>query len=138
MLAGIKSLRMVDSENLSLEDGTSQFLAPRDKVMRIQSSGQFVHLVLFQQPEPEPRVRDQPVPRTQGQGQGYTVRDSSYSVADPNPDPSDLYVFGPLGSGSRSISQRHGSGSGSFYHQAKIVRKTLIPTVLLILFNFFF
>jgi hypothetical protein len=34
-----------NSENLSLEDGTSQFLAPRDKVRRIQSSGQFVHLV---------------------------------------------------------------------------------------------
>ncbi len=43
------------------------------------------------------------------------------SVADPdsNPDPSDPYVFGPPG-----------SGSGSLYHQAKIVRKTLIPTVL--------
>jgi hypothetical protein len=38
-----------------------------------------------------------------------------FSAADP--DPSDQYVFGP-------------SGSGSFYHQAKIVRKTLIPTVL--------
>ncbi len=34
------------------------------------------------------------------------------------------YVFGP-------------PGSGSFYHQAKIVRKTLIrPTVLLLLFDF--
>jgi hypothetical protein len=40
-----------------------------------------------------------------------------------DPDP---YVFGPPGSG--SVSQRH--GSGSLYHQAKIVRKTLIPTVL--------
>ncbi len=39
------------------------------------------------------------------------------SVADSDPDPSDPYVFGP-------------PGSGSFYHQAKIVRKTLIPTVL--------
>jgi hypothetical protein len=28
------------------------------------------------------------------------------------------------------FSQRYGSGSGSFYHQAKLVRKTLIPTVL--------
>jgi hypothetical protein len=39
-------------------------------------------------------------------------------------------LFWPPGSG--SISQRYGSGSGavSFYHQAKIVRKTLIPTVL--------
>ncbi len=37
------------------------------------------------------------------------------SVADPdaNPDPSDPYVFGP-------------PGSGSFYHQAIIVRKALI------------
>jgi hypothetical protein len=34
---------------------------------------------------------------------------------------------GPPGSG--SISQRYGSGSGSFYHQTKIVGKTLIPTV---------
>ncbi len=39
------------------------------------------------------------------------------SVADP-------YVFGPPGSGSGSSSQRY--GSGSFYYQAKIVRKTLI------------
>jgi hypothetical protein len=38
--------------------------------------------------------------------------------------------FGPSGSGSESFGQRHGSGSGFFYHQAKIVRKTLIPTVL--------
>jgi hypothetical protein len=46
--------------------------------------------------------------------------------ADPNPESSDPYVFKSLGSG--SISQRH--GSGSFYHQAKVVFKTLIPTVL--------
>jgi hypothetical protein len=43
------------------------------------------------------------------------------SVADPDPG-----VFGPPGSG--SISTCYGSvsglGSGSFYHQAKIVRKT--------------
>ncbi len=52
------------------------------------------------------------------------------SVADPDPnpdpDPLDPLVFGPPGSGSRSISQRY----GSFYHHAKIVRKTLIPTIL--------
>ncbi len=36
------------------------------------------------------------------------------SVVDPDP-----YVFGPPR-----------SGSGSFYHHAKIVRKTLIPTIL--------
>ncbi len=49
------------------------------------------------------------------------------SAADPDPDP---HVFGPPGSG--SISQRYGSGSGSesFYHHAKIVRKTLIPTTV--------
>jgi hypothetical protein len=54
------------------------------------------------------------------------------SVADP--DPSDPYVFGPPGSG--SISQRHVSVSGSFYHKGKIVRKTLIPTALLLLLYF--
>jgi hypothetical protein len=37
------------------------------------------------------------------------------------------------GSGSRSISQRY--GSGSFYHILKIVRKTLIPTVLWLLLD---
>jgi hypothetical protein len=51
------------------------------------------------------------------------------SVADPDP-----YVFGPPGSG--TIRQRHVSGSGSFYHKGKIVRKNLIPTVLLHLFWF--
>jgi hypothetical protein len=42
----------------------------------------------------------------------------------------DPHVFGPpgSGSGSGSINQRY--GSGSFYHQAIIVRKTLIPAVL--------
>ncbi len=68
---------------------------------------------------------------------------SVYSgVADPdldpdlNPDSSDPYIFGPPGSGSGPINQRYGSGSGSFYHQAKIVRKILIPTVLWLLFDF--
>ncbi len=55
--------------------------------------------------------------------QGSTVVIYLTSVPDPNP-----HVFGPLGSGSRSTSQRYGSGSrsgsGSFCHQAKIVRKT--------------
>ncbi len=51
-----------------------------------------------------------------------------------NSDPSDPYVFGPPGSGSGSASQRYGSGYGSFY-QGKIVRKTLIPTVLRLLFD---
>ncbi len=50
------------------------------------------------------------------------------NVADPdlNPGPSDPYVFGPPRSGSGSISQSYGSGSRSFYLQAKIVIKTMI------------
>jgi hypothetical protein len=52
---------------------------------------------------------------------GFQVNVLEYvsdSVADPdpNPDPPDPRVFGPPGSGSGSISQRYGSGSGSFYH----------------------
>jgi hypothetical protein len=44
------------------------------------------------------------------------------------PDPPDPHVFGPSGSGSEFTSQRY--GSGSFCHQAKMVRKIVIPTVL--------
>jgi hypothetical protein len=55
-----------------------------------------------------------------------SYRKSSVANPDPNPDPSDPYFFGPPGSG--SISQRY--GSGSFYRQAKIVRKTMISTAL--------
>jgi hypothetical protein len=44
------------------------------------------------------------------------------SVGDPYPD-----VFGPPGF--ESVSASYESGSGSFYHQAKIVRKTFIPPV---------
>ncbi len=51
------------------------------------------------------------------------------SVADPDP-----YVFGPPGFGSGSISHKY--GFGSFYHPAKTVRNTLIPTVFLLLFDF--
>ncbi len=58
-------------------------------------------------------------------GKGIRVE---ISIADPNPDPLKPYVFWPPGSGSRTGSQRY--GSGSFYHEAKIVSKTLIPTVL--------
>ncbi len=55
--------------------------------------------------------------------------EASVTDPDPNPDPDspDLHVFGPPGFG--SISQMYGSGSESFYHHAKIVRKTLIPTI---------
>ncbi len=48
---------------------------------------------------------------------------NTVSSSVPDPDPR---VFGPPGSG--SISQSYGSWYGSFHHQAKIVRKTLIPT----------
>ena len=48
-----------------------------------------------------------------------------HGSADPDPDPPDPHVFGPPG-----------SGSGSFYHHAKIVRKTLIPTILLLFLTF--
>jgi hypothetical protein len=55
----------------------------------------------------------------------------------PDPDP---HVFRTHGFGSGSISQRYGSESGSqsgsLYHQAKIVRKALIPTVFWLLLNF--
>ncbi len=51
-----------------------------------------------------------------------------------DPDPSDPYVFVPPGSG--SISQRHGSVSVSFYQPSKNRKKTLIPTVLLLHFDF--
>ncbi len=55
---------------------------------------------------------------------------TSGADSDPNRDPDspDPHVFGPPGSG--SIIQRYGSGSGSFSNYAKIVRKTLITTIL--------
>ncbi len=46
-----------------------------------------------------------------------------FSIRVPDPDPPDPHVFRP-------------PGSGSFYHQAKIARKTLIPTVLWLLLDF--
>jgi len=62
---------------------------------------------------------------------GFSTQTSRYlssrSVTDP-------HVFGPHGSG--SISQRYGSGPGYFCQLAKIVRKTLIPTVLWLLLDF--
>ncbi len=59
------------------------------------------------------------------------------SVPDPNPDP-DPHVFGPSWSG--STSQRYGSesGSGSFYHHAIMVWKTLNPTILWLFLTFYF
>ncbi len=40
-----------------------------------------------------------------------------------DPDPQDPHVIGPLGSGSRSISQRYGSGSG--LEQREILHKKI-------------
>jgi hypothetical protein len=59
-------------------------------------------------------------------------------VADPNLNPdldlTDPYVFGPPGSA--SLSKMYGSSSGSFYYQAKIVKKPrfLLYCVLLIFY----
>jgi hypothetical protein len=67
------------------------------------------------------------IPLTSGSGSGKPKNMSIQwiSIADPdpnpNPDPLDRHVFGLPGSG--STSQRYGSGSGSFYHHAKIVKK---------------
>ncbi len=62
----------------------------------------------------------------------FSTLRTSVPDTDPNPDPDPLdpHVFWHPGSGSGSTSQRYGSGSRSFYHQAKKVRKTLIPAVL--------
>ncbi len=57
------------------------------------------------------------------------------NIGDPDPHP-DPYVFGPAVSAFGSVSQKYRSESGSFHHQAKIVRKTLISTVLWLLFDF--
>jgi hypothetical protein len=54
----------------------------------------------------------------------------------PNPDPWDPYVFRPPGSASGSIIYLYGSGSGSLHQQAKTRRKTLISTVLWLLYGF--
>ncbi len=45
-----------------------------------------------------------------------------------DPDPPDSHVFGHPGSG--STSQKYGSVSEFFYHHAKIIRKSLIPSTL--------
>ncbi len=47
-----------------------------------------------------------------GDGKGRVLQSVGYPDPEPDPDPQDSRVFGPPGSG--SISQRYGSGSGSF------------------------
>ncbi len=65
---------------------------------------------------------------------GLFTLSSSVPDLDPNPDPPDPRVFWPPGSGSTSQRYEFGSGSGSesgsFYHHAKLIRKTLNPTIL--------
>ncbi len=51
-------------------------------------------------------------------------------------DPEDPYVYRPPGSGSISTWYGSGFGSGSFYHQAKIGRKTFLATILCLLYDF--
>jgi hypothetical protein len=60
--------------------------------------------------------------------QGRPSRYSSYQFIS--------HVFGPPGSG--SISHRYGSGSGSFYHHAKIVIKKNFDFLLFCYFLFTF
>jgi hypothetical protein len=64
-----------------------------------------------------------------------TVSTVHTNVVDPDPDP---HVFGTPGPA--STSQRYGSGSGSgpgsFYHHAKIIRKTLKSYYFVTLFDF--
>jgi hypothetical protein len=53
------------------------------------------------------------------------MRREKTSVGDPEPDLQDPNVFGPLGSGSVSISRRYGSGSSSGSFFLEKTRKTL-------------
>ncbi len=58
-------------------------------------------------------------------GHNTSKKKNLRSVVDPDPYPDqDPYVFGPPGSASGSVSHKYGSSSGSFHHQAKIIRKT--------------
>ncbi len=59
---------------------------------------------------------------------GMVVPTLYSSVADPDPDLSDPYFLGLRDLDTDPLVKRY--GSGSFFHQAKIVKKTLIPTVL--------
>ncbi len=54
-----------------------------------------------------------------------------FNVADP--DPQDPYVFGPHGSGSLCLRY----GSANLVRKAKLVRKTLIPTVCDLFMTFY-
>jgi hypothetical protein len=60
-----------------------------------------------------------------------TILQINFCVGTSVPDQEPKY-FGPPGSG--SVSQRY--GTGSFHHQAKIVRKPFISTVLLLFYTY--
>jgi hypothetical protein len=85
--------------------------------------GEGVHRGLQQPVGPDPG-RDEGAAQGRGGDAGGRAALPG-SVADPDP-----HVFSPPGSESGSTSQRYESGSGSFYNHAKMVRKTLIPTIL--------
>jgi len=86
-------------------------------------------ILAFLNPDPYSQWRRDP---------GTKIMRNVYADPDPN-DPSmqccgsesgstGSTCFGPPGSG--FINQMDGSGSGSYYHHAKIVRTTLSPTIL--------
>jgi hypothetical protein len=80
----------------------------------------------------ESRKQKRPTNEENEENFGLYVKLEAFPVTmNPNvADPDMVLTFEPPRSASRSISQRYRSGSGSFYHQAKKVRKTLIPTAL--------
>ncbi len=67
---------------------------------------------------------------------GSAVVPTSVLTRVADPDLLDPNVFGPPGP--RSVSKRYRYRSGAFYHQARIVRKPWIPTVLRLLYYFIF
>ncbi len=82
---------------------------------------------LFPSYAPNFTFRDAPKNRNKAYKWSQTpVQWNSVADPDPNPDPPDPHVFGPPV-----------SGSGSFYHHAKKIRKTLIPTILWLFLTFY-
>jgi hypothetical protein len=59
----------------------------------------------------------------------YMLLQAKTSVGDPDPDPQDQHVFGPPGSGSRSTSQRYGSGSFPFSHKCVMQTEKMLDKI---------
>ncbi len=59
------------------------------------------------------------IPNTCCKKENYREKNLSVVAIVADPDPPDPYVFGPAGSG--SVSQRYGSGSGSFPFLIKLL-----------------